>query len=148
VSRPIAGPLGDRIGYRRVFVPCLVLISLGLGCLALGGTRPWMIASAVLFGLGFGTAYPTYVGYVMEGVPADRRGAAFGGILAAFDTGIGTGSIAVGWLADHLGFRWAFGIAAFLSAFSIPYFLWAERRFLVRPQAGEEPGPRVSAGSA
>jgi MFS family permease len=92
LTRPISGRLGDRWGYKRIFVPCLVLISAGLALLALGDTRGWMIASAVVFGLGFGTAYPTYVGYVMQGVHADRRGAAFGAILAAFDTGIGTGS--------------------------------------------------------
>ena len=50
-----------------------------------------------------------------------RGGAAFGGILAAFDTGIGTGSIAVGWMAQHVGLRAAFGVGAVLSAFSIPY---------------------------
>jgi len=69
---------------------------------------------------------------VLKFVHPARRGAAFGGILAAFDTGIGTGSIAVGWMAQHFGFRVAFGAGALLSAFSIPYFLWAERRFLVR----------------
>jgi hypothetical protein len=35
-------------------------------------------------------------------------------------------------MAQHLGFRLAFGAGALLSAFSIPYFLSAERRFLVR----------------
>ena len=64
-------------------------------------------------------------------VDPSRRGAAFGGVLAAFDTGIGTGSIATGWLAGLVGFRGAFGVGALLSAFSIPYFLWAEKRFLV-----------------
>src|SRR6188472_3577976 len=52
LTRPIAGRLGDRFGYRRVFVPCLFLISAGLACLALGGTRGWMIASALIFGCG------------------------------------------------------------------------------------------------
>ncbi len=127
VTRPFSGRLGDRLGYKRVFVPCLVLISLGLALLALGGTRPWMIASAVIFGLGFGTAYPVYVGYVMRGVEADRRGAAFGAILAAFDTGIGTGSTSIGWLIQHFGFAAAFGTAAALSMLALPYFLIADR---------------------
>lgn len=39
VTRPFAGRLGDRLGYKRVFVPCLALISVGLALLALGGTR-------------------------------------------------------------------------------------------------------------
>ena len=66
VTRPFAGRLGDRLGYKRVFVPCLVLICLGLALLAIGGTRGWMLASAIVFGVGFGTAYPVYVGYVMQ----------------------------------------------------------------------------------
>jgi MFS family permease len=131
LTRPVAGRLGDRFGYKRVFVPCLVLICLGLGLLAMGGTRGWLIGSAVIFGLGFGTAYPVYVGYVMQGVDADRRGAAFGAILAAFDTGIGTGSTSMGFLIQHFGFAFAFSVAAALSALALPYFLVADR--LVRP---------------
>ena len=127
VTRPLAGRLGDRWGYKRVFIPCLVLISLGMALLAVGGSRPLMIASAVVFGIGFGTAYPVYVGYVMQGVDAERRGAAFGAILAAFDTGIGTGSTSMGWLIQKFGFATAFGVAAALSALALPYFLAADR---------------------
>ncbi len=127
-TRPLAGRLGDRLGYRRVFAPCLLLISAGLACLAVSGTRPWLIASAILFGLGFGTAYPVYVGYVMRDIGPARRGAAFGAILAAFDTGIGTGSTTIGWLIQHHGFRVAFGTAATLSALALPYFLTVDRR--------------------
>jgi MFS family permease len=127
--RPLAGKLGDRWGYKRVFVPCLVLISVGLALLSFGGTRGWMIASAIVFGAGFGTAYPVYVGYVMRDVSAARRGAAFGAILAAFDTGIGTGSTSMGWIIQHYGFRQAFGVAAAISALALPYFLSADRFF-------------------
>jgi MFS family permease len=127
VTRPLAGRLGDRLGHRRVFLPCLGLVSVGLALLAFGGTRGWMIASAIAFGIGFGTAYPVYVGYVMHGVSARRRGAAFGAILAAFDTGIGTGSTAMGWIIQHQGFATAFGTAAGISAFALPYFLVADR---------------------
>jgi predicted MFS family arabinose efflux permease len=110
-----------------VFVPCLVLISIGLALLAMGGSRGWMLASAIVFGVGFGTAYPVYVGYVMQHVTAARRGAAFGAILAAFDTGIGTGSTTMGWLIQHYGFASAFGFAAALSALALPYFLSVDR---------------------
>ena len=128
-TRPLAGRLGDRFGYKRVFIPCLVLICAGMACLAIGGTRLWMITSAILFGTGFGTAYPVYVGYVMRDVGAERRGAAFGAILAAFDTGIGTGSTTMGWLIGRYGFASAFGIAAGLSALALPYFLVIDRVF-------------------
>jgi MFS family permease len=126
-TRPLLGRLGDKFGYKQVFVPCLVLITCGMGLLAVDGTRFWMLASALVFGIGYGTAYPTYVGYVMRGVRADRRGAAFGAILAAFDTGIGTGSTTMGWLIERHGFSSAFGVAAVVSALALPYFLMVDR---------------------
>jgi MFS family permease len=127
ITRPVLGRLGDRFGYRNVFIPCLALIACGLGVLALGGTRTYILASAIIFGIGFGTAYPTYVGYVMKGVSATRRGAAFGAILAAFDTGIGTGSTTMGWLIQRHGFATAFGVAALLAVLALPYFIAIDR---------------------
>jgi len=140
VTRPMSGRLGDRFGYRRVFMPCLVLITIGLSLMVVGGTRAWLISSAIAFGAGFGTAYPAFVGYVMRNVPAARRGAAFGAILACFDTGIGTGSTSMGWIIEHYGFSRAFATAALLSALAVPYFLTADSLLLRRAQrkAGEQ----------
>jgi MFS family permease len=133
-TRPVSGPLADRIGHRRVLLPCLVLVAAGLGLLALGGTRPWLFASAVVFGSGFGTAYPVYAALVMKRIARHRRAAAFGSILAAFDTGIGSGSITTGLLVERVGFSGAFAVAALLASLSLPYFLFAERRFLHPPE--------------
>lgn len=129
VTRPLSARLGDRWGYKQVFVPCLALISVGLALLALGGTRGWILASAIVFGVGFGTAYPVFVAYVMRDVSALRRGAAFGAVLAAFDTGIGTGSTSMGWLIQQYGFSTAFVVAAALSALALPYFLFVDRLY-------------------
>ena len=92
----------------------------GLGLLSRAGDSSDLILSAVVFGLGFGTAYPVFAAHVTHAVPAHRRGAAFGAILAAFDTGIGTGSTASGWLIQHAGFAAAFGVAAALAATALP----------------------------
>jgi MFS family permease len=135
-TRPLSTPLGDRIGHKKLLMPSLGLIVVGLALLAAGGTMPWLIASAVIFGLGYGTAYPMYVAHVMRHVDPARRGAAFGAILAAFDTGVGTGSISAGWLIEHHGFRAAFGTAAVLAALAAPYFLFAEKRVLGGEPAG------------
>ena len=130
VTRLFSGRLADRIGHRRFLLPCLALVTIGLAATALAQTRLQLVLAAAVFGLGFGNQYPAFVSHVLKFVDPARRGAAFGGILAAFDTGIGTGSIATGWMAQHVGLRTAFGVGAALSAFSIPYFLWAEKRFL------------------
>jgi MFS family permease len=129
-TRPFLVPLGDRIGHRRVFLPCLVLIVLGLALLAASGSRIGIIMAAAVFGTGFGAAYPVFAAYVMRHVAASRRGAAFGSIHAAFDTGMGTGSIATGWIVHGHGFEGAFAVAAILAAMAIPFFLFMERRVL------------------
>ena len=134
LTRPVSGPLGDRIGYRRVFLPCLLILAAGLGLLAVGGGRLHLVASAVVFGIGFGNAYPMYVAHLMRHVDATRRGAAFGSILAAFDTGIGSGSIVTGWIVQRHGFGPAYAVAAALAVLSVPYFLLADRRLLLDPR--------------
>jgi MFS family permease len=128
VTRPLSGPLADRVGYRPVFTPSLILIAAGLALLALATSPLSFVASAIVFGVGFGTAYPVFVAYVMSDVHERRRGAAFGAILAAFDTGIGTGSTMTGLLIQRFGFPTAFGTAAALAAVALPYFLVVDRR--------------------
>jgi MFS family permease len=125
-TRSVLGPLADRVGHRKVLLPCLLLTVVGLGLLSFGGTLPWLLASALVFGTGFGTAYTTFAAHVLRHVDAGRRGAAFGGMLAAFDTGIGTGSIVTGWIAERVGFGVAFAVAASGRALGA-YFAWAER---------------------
>ena len=120
--------LVDRVGHRKVLLPALVSIAIGLALLAVDGTRAWLVAAAVVFGVGFGCAYPVFAALIMSSVDGNRRGAAFGGILAAFDTGIGTGSLLSGWLIGRSGYGSAFGIATALALLALPYFLFAERR--------------------
>ncbi len=128
LTRPFIGRYADRIGHRRLIVPCLAMIVIAVGLLSIATDRPMFVVSAMFFGVGFGSAYPLFVSHLMHHVPANRRTAAFGAMIGAFDTGIGTGSIAVGWLSEHYGFGRAFGIAGALALLSIPYFLYMERR--------------------
>jgi MFS family permease len=132
LTRPFLGRLADRLGHVRVFVPCIWLIVLAYLLLAMGGTRFWLLAAGTTFGIGFGSAYPIFAAHVMHHVGSHRRGAAFGGILAALDTGIGSGSIALGWLIERRGFTAAFGTAAVFALLAIPYFRLVERPMLQR----------------
>lgn len=128
VSRPFAARLADRFGYRRVFLPCMGLTCIGLTLLAVLPPSEWaMVLSGGVFGAGYGTAWPVFMAYVLGEVDPRRRGATYGAMIAALDTGIGTGSTALGWLIQHYGYATAFGAAAALSALSIPYFVIADR---------------------
>ncbi len=118
----------DRLGHRRVLLPCLLLPCAGLAVLS--ATSGWwtFAAAAALFGLGFGLMYPSFAAYAIAHVAPQRRGAAFGAIVAAFDTGIGTGSTFLGVLVRWWGYRPAFLAAAAIAALALPYFVLAERR--------------------
>ena len=137
VTRPFLGRLADRIGYVRVFLPCLGIISAGMLMLVSGGSRSAQIVSAALFGTGYGTAYPVYAAYLLQRVSTGRRGAAFGALIAAFDTGIGTGSLGTGWLVGLAGYPTAFGGAAALSALAVPYFFVVRGVLPLPPEAPE-----------
>jgi len=145
VTRPLTAPMADRIGYHRVLVPALALIAAALALLAAGGTFAWFIASAIVFGVGFAGAYPCFVGYVMRDIDERRRGAAFGTILAATETGVGTGSTLSGWVIQQFGFRAAFGTAATLAAMSVSYFILVHRK--LRSRVSYEIHDAASGGS-
>ena len=129
VGRLAVGRLLDQIGHRRALIPCLGLTAAGMTLLALAQGRVMFVLAALVFGAGFGLVYPAYTAYIMKRIRSWRRGAAFGAMLAAFDTGVGSGSTVMGWMIHHIGFRPAFGVAAALAALSLPYFLFAEKRF-------------------
>jgi MFS family permease len=141
VTRPFIGRLGDQVGYRRLFIPCLVMITVGLAVLPFATTFWHMVLSASLFAVGFGSSYPVFAAYVMQDVGETRRGAAFGAILAAFDTGIGTGSTLTGWVSGRAGFPVAFSIAAVLASLALPMFLVMDRRFGPRTRLQVKPAP-------
>ena len=129
-TRPYVARLGDRVGHKKIFVPCLALVVVGFALLAVGGSRTMFVVSALVFGTGFGSAYPLFLGHVMRHVHPTRRGAAFGSIIAAFDTGIGTGSMVMGWIVQHYGYRSAYGTATMIAVLAVPYFLAVEPRVL------------------
>jgi MFS family permease len=126
-TRPYFGRLADRKGPVRVLIPLLGMTSAGFAILSISGTLPYLVASAVIFGTGFGSAYPVFAAYMLGKVAPNRRGATFGSILLAFDTGIGSGSMLLGRIIESHGYRPAFALSAFLALCAIPYFLVARR---------------------
>jgi len=136
VTRPFVGRVADHYGRKRVFVPCLVFIAIGLAALACSRNLSLLVLSAVLYGIGFGSAYPAFTAYVIETGDTLRRGAIFGTILLAFDTGIGSGSILLGFVIQHHGYARAFWLGSLLSACAIPYFYFVDQRLSRSLQQG------------
>jgi MFS family permease len=128
VVRVAIGRHLDRIGHRQTLLPALACAALGLLLVPLARGTVSLAAAAIVFGAGFGLLFPAFTAYLLTHVAGARRGAAYGAMIAAFDTGIGTGSWSIGWLIQRVGFRPAFGIAAVIATLALPYFLFVERR--------------------
>jgi len=128
LGRLTVGRTMDRVGHRRVLLPCLLISATGMSLLVIAQGTLTLALAGMVFGAGFGLLYPSYTAYIMAHVPSARRGAAFGAMLAAFDVGVGSGSTALGGLIHQFGYRNAFGMAAGLAFLAVPYFLFVEGR--------------------
>lgn len=128
VVRLTVGRRIDRIGHRRALLPSLAVSAAGLALFPFAQGTITLAVAAVVFGVGFGLVFPAFTAYLLAHIPPTRRGAAYGAMIAAFDTGIGTGSWSMGWLIHRVGFRPAFALAAGLATLALPYFLLVEKR--------------------
>jgi MFS family permease len=127
-GRLLIGRTVDRLGHRRVLLPSLLLSAVGMGITAAATGAVVLTIGGLVFGLGFGLVWPSFAAIIIGRAGSARRGAAYGAMIAAFDTGIGTGSTLLGVVIQRFGYRPAFAAAALLAALAAPYFLLVERR--------------------
>jgi MFS family permease len=127
VTRVIIAPFADRWGALALLYPSLFIIPFALVTLAYSHDARSLVVAAVLYGIGFGGAYPAFMTYILGHTDDRRRASTFGSVLWAFDTGIGSGSLATGIMVGRLGYERAFLIAGAFSLLSIPIFLGTSR---------------------
>jgi MFS family permease len=132
IFRVFFSHLGDRMSPKQMLYPTLALIPFAFLTLAFAQTRWQMMASAILFGIGFGGAYPAFATFVLANTDPRRRARTFGSIVWAFDTGIGTGSFMIGAIGQRFSLATAFVLAAVVSSFAIPIFEFASRGLATR----------------
>ena len=132
VMRPVGGfifgPLGDRIGRKRVLVITIVLMTIGTtgtgllpGYNAIGVWAPILLVVARVFqGLSTGGEYVGAMTYIVEQAPDRKRGMVVGflplGNLAGF---VAAGLIVTGlqtWLPGHDMLTWGWRVPMLLSA--------------------------------
>ena len=134
--------LVSRMGFGerplRWLMPALWLAFIGLVILALapGGVLRHAV-SAFVYGAGYSMMYTLVNLYVLERVDPLRRGAAFGAMLFAFDSGIGLGAFGIGQIIGRseptwgaLAFRlgWGTTTLAALASLLLGYRLLKEAR--------------------
>lgn len=118
--RPVAGRLSDRYGRGAVIMPGVISVVVGLLTISLPYQLPMLLAAAVIYGLGFGAAYPTLMALAVDLVSTDERGAAVGTFMSGFDLGIALGSVVSGLILQLTDFTTTFLSAGLVSSISIP----------------------------
>ncbi len=101
--RALAGKISDIKGRKFVIVPGMIIITLGLWLVATADSLAAFLAAALLYGLGFGLFHPAMMALLVDRVSPQGRGAAMGTFTAAFDLGIGIGSIMMGMVLQYAG---------------------------------------------
>src|SRR5262249_17081938 len=74
LSRPIAGPISDRVSRRAAIVPGLILNAIGILILAFSTSSVGLIAAAVIGGFGTGAAQPALMTLAVDQSDAEQRG--------------------------------------------------------------------------
>jgi MFS family permease len=117
--RGLTGRLADRIGPARFTVPTMLIGSVGLLALALAN-RPWISFVAIaIVGGSLGSTFPAAAAAGLQRVGEGDRGRAMGTALAVGDIGQASAGPLVGYVSTQLGFRWVYGIPAFLALIAV-----------------------------
>jgi len=104
------GSLIDRLGRRRSVLLALTVLGASMFILASANSFAVLCISAVAWGAGFAFCSPTLSALMIDNVPPDELGRAFGIYTAAFEAGIVFGATVMGPVAATFGFRHAFVI--------------------------------------
>ena len=125
--RVFIAPIGDRIGPIRLLIPSLIVIPFAHLMLAHASSRTDIVIAGALFGLGVGGSYPGFISWILSRTDPARSAATFGSVLFAIDTGIGLGSLALGWIIETKGFTQAFYFAGVVATLASPVFVFTSR---------------------
>lgn len=127
IAQPIAGSLSERRGRRFVFLLGAILSAVGLAGSGLVHSIVALMAVRSLAAIGYACVFISAQGMVIDNTDPRERAQAMalyaGGILTAGVCGPAIGGI----IADQIGFRATFGVAASLAALAAALIYFAIR---------------------
>jgi len=101
--RILLGHLADRHGRHKVVLPTLLLSAAGTGLLFWSHGVWLLVVSAVVYGVGYGLAYPGLNAFLVDHVDERKRGAALGLFATALGAGTMLGPVMAGLVTPVTG---------------------------------------------
>jgi EmrB/QacA subfamily drug resistance transporter len=133
-----AGRIGDRYGYKRLFVGGLILFTLASLACGLAQNPGELIVARIVQGLGAGVYYPAISATIQRRFSGRDRSRAFGllGGTVGLSTAVGPliGGVLIEVAGKQDGWRWVFLVNLFIGAVAIP----AAIKLLPRRQQAEQ----------
>lgn len=107
---PVTGYLGERLGYKKVFLYALAVFTIGSGLCGAAWSNGSMIFFRIVQAIGGGALMPVSMAMMFRMFPKERRGLAMGifGIAVMFAPAIGP--TLSGYIVDYLDWRLIFYI--------------------------------------
>ncbi len=132
-TRPFIGRLFDRKGHAVIVLPGSLAMIAGLVALSFTQSTAMLVASSLLYGLGYGAVQPSLHTWAVNRCPPDRKAAANGLFLSSIDLGYIVGAIALGLVAERAGFAAMYRYSALAMVAFIALYLFELIRTAKRP---------------
>lgn len=111
-TRSFVGRLFDAQGHAAIIFPGSTAMLFGLVALSQTRSEAMLVLASLLFGLGYGAVQPSLQTWAVNRCPPQRKAAANGLFMSAIDLGYIVGSIALGHIAQALGFASMYLVSA------------------------------------
>ncbi|WML54568.1 MFS transporter [Neobacillus sp. PS3-12] len=136
-ARPFTGRGFDLFGANKIVFPSIVFYAIGILLLSQAHGAGSFLTSAGLIGLGWGSIFPILQTIAIQDAQPHRKGVATATFLSIYDTGMGLGSLIVGIIAAHTGFRSLYLIGSIYVVLGIVlyYALYARHRVSPKKQS-------------
>jgi len=112
LTRLVGAGLSDTVGRRRVILPTLLALGVSIFWLAFVHSVPLLAAAGALFGTAQGMSYPTLHAFLVDLASEAQLGRSQALFNGAFNLGVTSSAFAFGIVAERLGHRPMFMLAA------------------------------------
>lgn len=138
IATPIVSRLGEVWDKRRTMLGVLAIVSIGTLMSALSVSIEMLIIGQLLQGIGLSTV-PLAIGIIRDTQSKARTKSANGFLVGAIFGSTAIGTMAAGPIADHLTYRWLFGVP-FIAMVICMIAVWS---FVPRSPRIREDRPRI-----